>query len=103
LVIEGDAIRSRLLSVREAARLMGLPDSYWLPERYNDGYHVMGDAVVTSVVAWLEQHILRPLAVNQLEIDRNAGGLMRSSFCMPSCRPSKATLTMLWMSVSRRE
>jgi DNA (cytosine-5)-methyltransferase 1 len=47
---------------------MGLPDSYWLPERYNDGYHVMGDAVVISVVAWLEQHILRPLAVNQLEI-----------------------------------
>jgi DNA (cytosine-5)-methyltransferase 1 len=68
LVVEGDSIRSRLLSVREAARLMGLPDSYWLPERYNDGYHVMGDAVVISVVAWLEQHILRPLAVNQLEI-----------------------------------
>jgi DNA (cytosine-5)-methyltransferase 1 len=62
LVVEGDSVRSRLLSVREAARLMGLPDSYWLPERYNDGYHVMGDAVVVSVVAWLEQHIFRPLA-----------------------------------------
>ncbi|MDW8232518.1 MAG: DNA cytosine methyltransferase, partial [Roseiflexaceae bacterium] len=52
------------LSVREAARLMGLPDSYWLPERYNDGYHVMGDAVVVPVVSWLEQHILRPLATS---------------------------------------
>ncbi|MDW8213044.1 MAG: DNA cytosine methyltransferase [Roseiflexaceae bacterium] len=64
LVVEGDVVRSRLLSVREAARLMGLPDSYWLPERYNDGYHVMGDAVVVPVVSWLEQHILRPLATS---------------------------------------
>jgi DNA (cytosine-5)-methyltransferase 1 len=47
---------------------MGLPDSYWIPERYNDGYHVMGDAVVVSVVEWLEQHILRPLAINQLAL-----------------------------------
>lgn len=64
LIVEGDVVRSRLLSVREAARLMGLPDSYWLPERYNDGYHVMGDAVVVPVVAWLEEHILRPLAMS---------------------------------------
>lgn len=40
---------------------MGLPDSYWLPARYNDGYHVMGDAVVVAVVSWLEKHLLRPL------------------------------------------
>lgn len=64
LVVEGDVIRSRLLSVREAARLMGLPDSYWLPERYNDGYHVMGDAVAVPVVSWLEAHLLRPLATH---------------------------------------
>jgi DNA (cytosine-5)-methyltransferase 1 len=64
LVIKGDCIRSRLLSVREAARLMGLPDQYWLPNNYNDGYHVMGDAVVVPVVSWLEQHILQPLAVS---------------------------------------
>jgi DNA (cytosine-5)-methyltransferase 1 len=68
LVVEKDTIRSRLLSVREAARLMGLPDSYWLPERYNDGYHVMGDAVVVPVVSWLENYIIHPLAVNQLEV-----------------------------------
>ncbi|MCG8347524.1 MAG: DNA cytosine methyltransferase [Chloroflexales bacterium] len=68
LVVEGDTIRSRLLSVREAARLMGLPDSYTLPERYNDGYHVMGDAVAVPVVSWLEAHILHPLAVSQLEV-----------------------------------
>ncbi len=63
-IIEGSSIRSRLLSVREAARLMGLPDSYRIPERYNEGYHVMGDAVVVPVVAWLEKNILQPLALS---------------------------------------
>jgi DNA (cytosine-5)-methyltransferase 1 len=62
LVVRGDQLRSRLLTVREAARLMGLPDSYVLPTGYNDGYHVMGDAVVAPVVAWLEQRLLRPIA-----------------------------------------
>lgn len=62
LFVEGERIRSRLLSVREAARLMGLPETYQLPDRYNDGYHIMGDAVVVPVVAWLEAHLLRPIA-----------------------------------------
>jgi DNA (cytosine-5)-methyltransferase 1 len=33
-----------------------------LPDRYNDGYHIMGDAVVVPVVAWLETHLLRHIA-----------------------------------------
>lgn len=65
MLVEGDSIRSRLLSPREAARLMGLDDSYILPNRYNDAYHVMGDAVVVSVVRWLEIHLLRPLIDHQ--------------------------------------
>jgi DNA (cytosine-5)-methyltransferase 1 len=65
LIVEGQSVRSRLLSVREAARLMGLPDTYVLPQNYNDGYHVMGDAVAVPVVSWLEQHLLRQLA-NQM-------------------------------------
>jgi DNA (cytosine-5)-methyltransferase 1 len=63
MVVDGAAVRSRLLAVREAARLMGLPERYQLPRRYNDGYQVMGDAVVVPVVAWLERHLLRPLAL----------------------------------------
>ncbi|MGH9839076.1 MAG: DNA cytosine methyltransferase [Blastocatellia bacterium] len=62
LIVDGSSVRSRLLSVREAARLMGLQDSYKLPERYNDGYHVMGDAVVAPVISWLEKNLLRQLA-----------------------------------------
>lgn len=61
LVVEGKSIRSRLLSPREAARLMGLDDKYKLPSRYNDAYHLMGDAVVVPVVKWIERHILKPL------------------------------------------
>jgi DNA (cytosine-5)-methyltransferase 1 len=33
------------MSPREAARLMGVPDSFTLPEKDNDGYKAMGDAV----------------------------------------------------------
>ena len=50
LVVEGKTVRSRLLSPREAARLMGLRDDYRLPARYNDAYHVCGDGVCAPVV-----------------------------------------------------
>ncbi|HNR35847.1 MAG TPA: DNA cytosine methyltransferase [Candidatus Hydrogenedentes bacterium] len=62
LIVEGNRIRSRLLSPREAARLMGVPDAYPLPDNYNDAYQLMGDGVVVPVVSWLNCHILLPLA-----------------------------------------
>lgn len=62
MLVDGDKIRSRLLSTREAARLMGLPDDYVLPSGYNEAYHLVGDGLVVPVVSWLEQHILSPLA-----------------------------------------
>jgi DNA (cytosine-5)-methyltransferase 1 len=62
LVVEDQTIRSRLLSAREAARLMGLPDSYKLPNNYNEAYHLAGDGVVVPVVRWLNSHLLEPLA-----------------------------------------
>ena len=61
MVVEGKRIRSRLLSAREAARLMGLPDSYRLPANYNDAYHLAGDGVATPVVRFLAQSILEPI------------------------------------------
>ena len=60
LVVEGDKIRSRLLSARETARLMGLPDSYELPKVYNEAYHLTGDGVAVPVVRYIAQHILEP-------------------------------------------
>jgi len=61
MVIEGKRVRSRLLSPREAARLMGLPDTYALPKNYNDAYHLAGDGVAVPVVRFLAEHILEPL------------------------------------------
>lgn len=63
LVVEGKSVRSRLLSPREAARLMGVRDSYLLPASYNEAYHLFGDGLAVPVVAWLEKHLLRPLAL----------------------------------------
>lgn len=60
LVVNGQKIRSRLLSPREAARLMGLHDDYILPPNYNDAYHLVGDGVAVPVVRFLAKNILEP-------------------------------------------
>jgi DNA (cytosine-5)-methyltransferase 1 len=40
---------------------MGLPDTYWLPENYNEAYHLTGDGVVVPVVRHLAQHLFEPI------------------------------------------
>lgn len=72
MVIRAKTIRSRLLSPREAARLMGLPDSYRLPEKYNDAYHLVGDGVVVPVVRFLAAQILEPLLAVKEANDKEA-------------------------------
>lgn len=61
LFVEGNNIRSRLLSPREAARLMGLEDNYILPDNYNAAYHLAGDGVVVPVVSHLSKNLLVPI------------------------------------------
>ena len=53
---------ARLLTVREAARLMGAPDSFILPGTYNDGYKAMGDAVAMPVARFLGETFLSKIA-----------------------------------------
>jgi DNA (cytosine-5)-methyltransferase 1 len=60
-VVEGGRVRSRLLSPREAARLMGLPDAYVLPRTTTGALHVAGDGVAVPVVRWLAGELLEPL------------------------------------------
>jgi DNA (cytosine-5)-methyltransferase 1 len=62
IVVDGNVVRSRLISARETARLMGLPETYKLPKGYNEAYHLMGDGVAVPVVRFLAQHLLEPLA-----------------------------------------
>ena len=53
---------ARLLTVREAARLMGAPDSFMLPGSYNDGYKAMGDAVAAPVAQFIGERFLSKIA-----------------------------------------
>jgi len=41
--------------------LMGLRDSYKLPENYNEAYHLTGDGVVVPVVRHLAKYIFEPI------------------------------------------
>jgi DNA (cytosine-5)-methyltransferase 1 len=61
LIVNGEDVRSRLISPRETARLMGLPDSYELPKNYNEAYHLTGDGVAVPVVRHLAKNIFEPL------------------------------------------
>ncbi len=61
LEVQGESIRSRLLSPREAARLMGLPDSYLLPTNATKAYKLCGDGLCVPVIRHLAQHLLQPL------------------------------------------
>jgi DNA (cytosine-5)-methyltransferase 1 len=79
VVVENGVIRTRLLSPREAARLMGVPDSFVLPPGYNDAYQAMGDGVVAPAVSWLSDYLLRPLA--RVSRAAGAGRVAHSSPC----------------------
>jgi DNA (cytosine-5)-methyltransferase 1 len=61
MIVEGKKVRSRLLSPREAARLMGLPEEYVLPNNYNEAYHLAGDGVAVPVVKFLATNLFEPL------------------------------------------
>jgi DNA (cytosine-5)-methyltransferase 1 len=77
IVVEKGAVRSRLLTPRECARLMGAPDDYKLVGSYNDCYRAMGDAVAVPVTRWLTSNLLKPLlesTVHQQSYDDQMAG-----------------------------
>lgn len=63
VVAEEGQVRSRLITPREGARLMGLPDSYHLPRSATAALHVVGDGVAAPVVRWLAGQLLEPLLI----------------------------------------
>ncbi|MDK9719895.1 MAG: DNA (cytosine-5-)-methyltransferase [Rhodospirillales bacterium] len=65
VVVDGKNVRSRLISGRETARLMGLPEKYNLPENYNEAYHLTGDGVAVPVVRHLAANILEPILATE--------------------------------------
>lgn len=67
LFVEGCKVRSRLISSRETARLMGLPDDYILPKNYNEAYHLTGDGVVVPVVRFLAEALIEPVILHAVK------------------------------------
>ena len=61
IVVDGKKVRSRLISARETARLMGLDEGYKLPGNYNEAYHLTGDGVAVGVVRHLAEQLFEPL------------------------------------------
>lgn len=66
MMIQGDDVKARLLSRREAANLMGLPKDYILPSKYNDAYLLAGDGVAVPVVRYLAETIFEPVLMASL-------------------------------------
>jgi DNA (cytosine-5)-methyltransferase 1 len=61
IVVDGKKVRSRLISSKETARLMGLDEEYILPDNYNEAYHLTGDGVAVHVVRYLAEQFFEPL------------------------------------------
>ncbi|MBX7249077.1 MAG: DNA cytosine methyltransferase [Caulobacteraceae bacterium] len=61
VVAEGTSVRARLLTPREGARLMGLPEDYRLPAGSTAAMKLLGDGVAVPVVRALAEQVLEPL------------------------------------------
>ena len=61
LVADQGQVRTRLLTGREGARLMGLADDYRLPASATGALHVVGDGVAVPVVRFLAERLLEPV------------------------------------------
>lgn len=67
LATDKGATRLRTLSAREAARLMGVDESYILPVKETPALKVVGDGVCVSAVQWLSETLLFKLCVNHAQ------------------------------------
>ncbi len=70
VVVQGGAVRTRQLTPREAARLMGLPDGYRLPAAATAALQVVGDGVAAPVVRHLAHGLLQPLLAGSSAVAR---------------------------------
>jgi DNA (cytosine-5)-methyltransferase 1 len=61
VVIDQGKLRMRKLTIPELKRLMGLSETFFLPNDYNATYRALGDAVVVPVIEWAAKNLLNPL------------------------------------------
>ena len=79
ILAKNKQLSARLLTPREAARLMGAPH-YKLSGSNNDVYSAMGDAVAVPVVRHLAKYLLSPLA--KAEKAKNGPHQRTAKFCL---------------------
>jgi len=60
IAIDKGRLRMRLINSREAARLMGAPDDYRLPQGATAALKLCGDGVCPPVVQWIAETVLEP-------------------------------------------
>ncbi len=61
VIVDDDGAHARKITPREAARLMGLPDTFRLPATLKAAHDLVGDGVCVPAVAWLHRHVLAPI------------------------------------------
>lgn len=83
ILVEKNKIKTRHLTGRECARLMGISESYKLPENTNAALYLSGDGVVVPVVEHISQNLIEPiLRSNQHLIrERNRPALSTFATC----------------------
>jgi DNA (cytosine-5)-methyltransferase 1 len=72
IIADKGRVRSRLVSAREAARLMGLPEEYKLPSRASEAHRLLGDGVAAPVARFLAERLLEPLAASARRLSLEA-------------------------------
>lgn len=64
IIVAGNGkVRTRFLSIHEAAALMGLENTYALPEAAYNAFKVIGDGVAVPPVRFLAERLLEPLTI----------------------------------------
>ncbi|MFW6299865.1 MAG: DNA cytosine methyltransferase [Oceanicaulis sp.] len=61
VAVDGRRVRTRPMTGREYARLMGLPDDYVLPGSERAALHLAGDGVAVDVVRFLSENLFEPI------------------------------------------
>lgn len=91
LLVDGDKIRTRLMTAAEGGRLMGLPSDYRLPRGYNAPFQIFGEGVVVPVIRHLAAHLLEPLvdAASWRPRTENASLPVRSAKQRVTTKPPK--------------
>ena len=80
LVIEDGQVRSRPLTPREAARLMGLTENYKAPARQTEALQLFGDGVAVPVVKHVAKTLIEPvLGANACVPQRRSAPAPRST------------------------